>query len=163
MKQLGVPKISHRILYNAVNDDRINTEMTFMNSLQPKKLLIINILDILKKYTDEDHRLSQKEIAETLETEYEMKADRKAIKRNLMNLIEFGYEIEYSEEIRMIEITNEDGEKELVESYILSDFHLVLDYIVSFSKDDKKHIITTTGFQWNFDEIKKIAKEVEYT
>ena len=40
-----------------------------MDSLQPKKLLIINILDILKKYTDENHRLSQKEIAEILENE----------------------------------------------------------------------------------------------
>ena len=99
-----------------------------MDTMQPKKLIIMNILDILKKYTDEDHRLSQKEIAEILETEYEMKVDRKAVKRNLMNLIEFGYEIEFSEAIRMIEITNEDGEKELVESYILSDFYLVRDF-----------------------------------
>ena len=44
---------------------------------QPKKLLILNILDILRKYTDEDHRLSQKEIAEILKNEYDMKADRK--------------------------------------------------------------------------------------
>ena len=73
-----------------------------MNSLQPKKLMIINILDILKKYTDEDHRLSQKEIVEILKTEYDMFADRKAVKRNLMNLIEFGYEIEYSEAVRMV-------------------------------------------------------------
>ena len=72
-----------------------------MNPLQPKKLIIMNILDILKKYTDENHRLSQKEIAEILETEYEMKVDRKAVKRNLMNLIESGYEIEYSEAVRM--------------------------------------------------------------
>ena len=50
---------------------------------QPKKLLILNILDILRKYTDEDHRLSQKEIAEILKNEYDMKADRKAIRRNL--------------------------------------------------------------------------------
>ena len=71
----------HIILHNGVNDDRINTEVTVMDSMQPKKLLIINILDILKKYTDEDHRLSQKEIAEILETEYDMKADRKAIKK----------------------------------------------------------------------------------
>ena len=99
-----------------------------MDSMQHKKLLIINILDILKKYTDEDHRLSQKEIAEILKTEYGMKADRKAIKRNLMNLIEFGYEIEYSVSVRMIEITNENGEKELVESEILSDFYLVRDF-----------------------------------
>lgn len=95
-----------------------------MDSMQPKKLLIINILDILKKYTDEDHRLSQKEIAEILETEYDMRADRKAIKRNLMNLIEFGYEIEYSEALRMVK--NSKGELE--ESYILSDFYLVRDF-----------------------------------
>ena len=37
-----------------------------MDSIQRKKLIIMNILDILKKYTDEDHRLSQKEIAEKL-------------------------------------------------------------------------------------------------
>ena len=31
---------------------------------QPKKLLILNILNILRKYSDEEHRLSQKDIAE---------------------------------------------------------------------------------------------------
>ena len=55
----------------------------------PKKMLIINILDILKKYTDENHRLSQKDIIEILDKEYCMKIDRKSVKRNLMNLIEF--------------------------------------------------------------------------
>ena len=95
-----------------------------MDTMQPKKLIIMNILDILKKYTDEDHRLSQKEIAEILETEYEMKVDRKAVKRNLMNLIEFGYEIEYSEAVRMVK--NKKGELE--ESVILSDFYLVRDF-----------------------------------
>lgn len=103
-----------------------------MDTLHPKKLLIINILDILKKYTDENHRLSQKEIAKLLEQEYNMVADRKAIKRNLMNLIEFGSEfgceIDYRVTVRMIETTNKDGEKELVESEILSDFYLVRDF-----------------------------------
>ena len=59
------------------------TEELFMYVKQPKKLLILNILDILRKYTDEDHRLSQKEIAEILKNEYDMKADRKAIRRNM--------------------------------------------------------------------------------
>ena len=67
-----------------------------MYTAQPKKMLIMNILDILKKYTDENHRLSQKEIADILKSEYDMTVDRKAVKRNLMNLIDFGYEIEYS-------------------------------------------------------------------
>ena len=57
---------------------------------QPKKLLILNILDILRKYSDEDHRLSQREIGEILKAEYGMAADRKAIRRNLSDLLECG-------------------------------------------------------------------------
>lgn len=91
-----------------------------MSSLQPKKLLIMNILDILRKYTDEEHRLSQRDIMEILKNEYDMTADRKSIKRNLMDLIDFGYEINYSEALRMIPRKN----GQLEESYILSDFYL---------------------------------------
>lgn len=92
---------------------------------QPKKMLIMNILDILKKYTDEEHRLSQKDIIEILENEYSMKADRKAVKRNIDNLVDFGYEIECSEAIRMVP-NKETGELE--ESVIQSDFYLVRDF-----------------------------------
>ena len=68
-----------------------------MNDVHPKKLLILYILDILQKYTDEEHRLSQKEIQDILKKEYEMPVDRKAVKRNLLNLIEYGSNIEYRE------------------------------------------------------------------
>jgi predicted DNA-binding transcriptional regulator YafY len=54
-----------------------------------------------------------------------MNADRKAVKRNLMNLIDFGYEIEYSEAIRMMP-NPKTGVPE--ESYILSDFYLVREF-----------------------------------
>ena len=81
-----------------------------MYTKQPKKLLIMNILDILRRYSDQDHRLSQKDIIEILENEYDMEADRKAIKRNLMNLIDFGYNLEYSESIRI----NNSGEEETI-------------------------------------------------
>ena len=90
-----------------------------------KKQIIINILDILKRYTDENHRLSQKEIAEILKNEYNMTVDRKSVKRNLSNLLEFGYPIEYSESIRMV--PNKDTGK-LEESYMLSDFYLERDF-----------------------------------
>lgn len=96
-----------------------------MYTAQPKKMLIINILDILRKYTDENHRLSQKDIVDILKTEYNMTVDRKSVKRNLMNLIDFGYEIEYSESIRMVK-NSKTGEFE--ESYILSDFYLLRDF-----------------------------------
>lgn len=95
-----------------------------MYSVQPKKLLIMNILDILKRYSDEDHRLSQKDIVEILKNEYNMSAERKAVKRNLMNLIDFGYEINYSKSVRMV--PGKDGKPE--ENYILSDFYLERDF-----------------------------------
>ena len=49
-----------------------------MFAKSPKKLIIMNILDILKRYTDENHRLSQKEIQDILEREYDMTVERKA-------------------------------------------------------------------------------------
>ena len=52
-----------------------------MFAKSPKKLIIMNILDILKRYTDENHRLSQKEIQDILEREYDMTVERKAVIR----------------------------------------------------------------------------------
>ena len=92
---------------------------------QPKKLILYNILDILRKYSDADHRLSQKEIQDILYTEYGMKTERKAVKRNLMNLIDLGYDLEYSDTIRMTPVKDpQTGETTLEESYVLSDFYL---------------------------------------
>lgn len=99
---------------------------------QPKKLLILNILDILRKYSDEDHRLSQREIGEILKTEYGMTADRKAIRRNLSELMENGFPIEYSDTIRLVPVKDEEGKDKLgpngtpllEENVILSDFYL---------------------------------------
>ena len=91
-----------------------------MYGKQPKKMLIMNILDILKRYTDEDHRLSQKEIMDILEREYDMKVERKAVKRNLLNLIDYGYHVEYSESVRI----NKKGEEEIV----YTDWYLERDF-----------------------------------
>lgn len=90
-----------------------------MYEKQSKKLLILNILDILRKYTDANHRSSQKEIQDILE--YNMTAERKSIRRNLMDLIDFGYAVEYSESVRMV---SNPKTGQLEESCILSDFYL---------------------------------------
>ena len=92
---------------------------------QPKKMLIINILDILRRYSDAEHRLSQKDIIDILRNEYDMQVERKAIRRNILSLMECGYEIEYSESVRMVP-NRVTGEPE--ESYIWSDFYLVRDF-----------------------------------
>ena len=91
-----------------------------MYTKQSKKLLIMNILDILRRYSDAEHRLSQKDIIDILQTEYEMVAERKAIKRNLMNLLDFGYNLEFSESVRR----NKYGEEEV----IYTDWYLERDF-----------------------------------
>lgn len=88
-----------------------------MSNLKRKKLAFV-ILDILQQYTDSEHKLSQNDIIEILETEYDMKADRKSVKRNITSLMEMGYPIEFSETLRRY--PNKDGVLE--DSYILSDF-----------------------------------------
>ncbi len=92
-----------------------------MPARKPKKQLILNILDILRRYSDEEHRLSQKDISEILKTEYDAVVDRKAVRRNILSLMECGYNIEYSESIRVVQ-NPKTGEQE--ESYLWSDFYL---------------------------------------
>lgn len=96
-----------------------------MYTVQPKKLLILQILDILRKYSDENHRLSQKEIADLLEKEYGVTAERKAVKRNLMDLIEYGYPIEY-DEIKRSTANRATGEMD--DTSKLSGFYLAHDF-----------------------------------
>ncbi|MBR4401755.1 MAG: WYL domain-containing protein [Synergistes sp.] len=108
-----------------------------MYACSQKKTLIINILDILKNYTDAEHRLSQKEIVEILEKDYEIKAERKSVKRNLMNLIDLGYDVKFRENIRV----NERGEEEA----ICTDWYLKRD----FSDAELRMIIDSLLFSKN--------------
>ena len=82
-------------------------------------------MDILRRYSDAEHRLSQKDIIDILRSEYDMQVERKAIRRNILSLMECGYEIEYSASVRMVP-NRVTGEPE--ESYIWSDFYLVRDF-----------------------------------
>lgn len=78
-----------------------------MYTIPPKKMVTINILNILKKYSDMDHRLTQQNIADILKKEYYMDVDRKTIKRNLMNLLDLDCGIDYTEISRKDEKGNE--------------------------------------------------------
>ena len=64
---------------------------------QPKKMLAMQILDVLNKHSDSHHRLTQHDIARLLELEHHVKADRGTIKRNLFHLVDYGYDIEWTE------------------------------------------------------------------
>lgn len=101
-----------------------------------KKAAILCIVEILKKYTDSEHTMTQKQIQDKLETEYGLKLDRKAVKRNLTDLADMGFDVGYSERIRK----TKSGEEETVLSdwYIIrtfddSELRLLIDSIL-FSK-----------------------------
>ncbi|MBQ1186914.1 MAG: WYL domain-containing transcriptional regulator [Clostridia bacterium] len=65
-----------------------------MDSLEPKKLALIRVLQILKKYSDYNHPMLQEDIAKKLESDYGIVLERKAISRNINLLREAGYVIE---------------------------------------------------------------------
>lgn len=92
------------------------------NVKRPK--LSFAILEVLRQYSDENHRLSQNDIVELLERDFDLQIDRKSVKRNITGLLEMGYPIEFKETLRMY--PNKNGEME--ESYILSDFYLERDF-----------------------------------
>lgn len=64
-----------------------------MNSLEPKKLALLRILQILEQYSDCDNPLKQEDIANYLDRDYGIAIERKAIGRNLSLLKEAGYDI----------------------------------------------------------------------
>lgn len=106
------------------------------NTLQPKKLLIVNIIDILDRYTDSQHTLTQREIEKILRDEYLMDVDRKSVRRNLADLIDSGvFELQYTAKPRMSKkmAKNPDTGKmeptgEVEESFVYTDFSLVREF-----------------------------------
>ena len=61
-----------------------------MDSLEPKKLALLRIWQILQKYSDFNHPLTQDEIVEILDRDYGISIERKAVSRNLSLLKEAG-------------------------------------------------------------------------
>lgn len=58
-----------------------------------KKMLNMLILEILKEYSDGEHRLLQQDIIGLLKTNYGMDCERRSIRNNISSLREMGYEI----------------------------------------------------------------------
>ena len=64
-----------------------------MDSIEPKKLALIRIWQILHNYSDYDHPLTQKDIANHLENDYGIVIERKAIGNNISLLKEAGIDV----------------------------------------------------------------------
>ena len=141
-----------------------------MSDIHPKKLVILYILDILQKYTDEEHRLSQKEIQNILKREYEMTVDRKAVKRNLLNLIEYGSNIEYREVSRKDIFRKKDsvsykGTSDFADQEILEDDLLWTDFYLKqkFTNEELRLLIDSLLFSKHipYSQAKELIKKLE--
>lgn len=58
-----------------------------------KKTYIILTFELLKKYTDENHHISQQELVNLIKQEYGVECDRRTVKANIDYLNDMGYEI----------------------------------------------------------------------
>lgn len=85
----------------------------------PKKMLNIYILEILTRYSDFDHRLLQQDIIDLIQAHYGVACERKAVKRNITALIEFGYDILYDNGWYLASRTFENSELHLLVSSVL--------------------------------------------
>lgn len=96
-----------------------------MDSFEPKKLALIRIWQILQKYSDYDHPMTQEDIALHLENDYGIVIERKAISRNLSLLKEAGIEIESRRAGSYLETREfEDSELKLLIDGVLCSQHI---------------------------------------
>lgn len=84
-----------------------------------KKMLNMLILDILKEYSDENHRLTQQEIIRLLKSNYDMECDRRSIKNNILCLKELGYEISMEDGYFLMNRAFEDAELRMLIDSVL--------------------------------------------
>lgn len=157
-------------------DDKLRKRCKDMNRERSKKMIALYIFDILKRYTDEEHTLSQKQIETILEEEYDIVAERKAIHRYIMELKDFlevdikdeGYGIGYFETLRMMPARDEKtnkilinpktGERVMEKNFIKSDFYLKR----PFSEGELRLLVDSLVFSPHVSggQCKKMAKKI---
>ncbi len=98
-----------------------------METRRNGKLKILYIVDILRKYSDEEHPLNATEICRYLE-EYDIFAERKAIYDDLENLIFYGFDIIKTKSPKA-GVFLASREFELPELYLLTDAVQSADFI----------------------------------
>ena len=96
-----------------------------MDALEPKKLALIRILQILETYSDCNNPLRQDDIAYYLERDYGVIIERKAIGRNISLLKEAGFSIESGRNgSYLVERKFENSELRLLIDSVLSSKHI---------------------------------------
>lgn len=90
-----------------------------------KKIIILYILQILRRYTDADHTMTQQQIIDKLHADFDVEVNRATVKRNISDLIDAGYDIQYTEVVRS-HTSKKTGEQE--ENVIYTDLYFEHDF-----------------------------------
>jgi len=142
-----------------------------MTDLEPKKVAILRILQILQNETDFEHILTHESISKRLESDYGIVLERKAIGRNIQILKDIGFEIETSNDgCYLSKRTFEDSELHLLIDSVLSSRHIPVKYskdlinkLCSLSnKYFRKHIQNIYSVnEWNKSENANLFYNIE--
>lgn len=111
-----------------------------MENFEPKKLLILRILQILTEFSDCDHKLRQNDIMSLLRIQYGIECERKAVARNIEFLQMAGYDI----------VANNTGVYLAEKKFETGELRLLIDSVLSNRNICKTH---------TKELIKKIAEE----
>jgi len=91
------------------------------DSMEPKKLALLRILEIFQRYSDNEHHLKQEDIISLLERYYDLPLERKAIGRNISLLKEAGYEI----------LSDRDGSWLATRDFDATELRVLIDSVLS--------------------------------
>ncbi len=100
-----------------------------MSGMEPKKLSLIRIMQILERETDADHPLTHAEIVERLRADYGIEIERKVVGRTISMLNEAGYDI----------VTTKRGCYVAARVFDDSELHLLIDGVMSSKHISAKH------------------------
>ena len=121
-----------------------------MDNFEPKKLLILRILQILTEFSDCDHKLRQNDIISLLRIQYGIECERKAIARNIEFLQTAGYDIVADNTgVYLAEKKFETGELRLLIDSVLSNRNIckthTKELIKKISEEGGKYYIVYHG------------------
>ena len=100
-----------------------------MESFEPKKLLILRILEILTEYSDCEHKLRQGDIMNLLRLNYGIECERKAVARNVEYLQDAGYDI----------VSDKSGTYLAERKYEVGELRLLIDSVLANRNVCKSH------------------------
>lgn len=81
-----------------------------------QNVLLLNLLDILRKHTDEHHRITQNQLLSILKKQYDMRVARRTVKNNMEKLMRYNEQSDYDKvEYNILERHYTDKETDEIE------------------------------------------------